>query len=48
MDQIIKLQKMSDEDKKLVKYCKFYMAMILTELLKETPISEICWIFSGD
>ena len=36
---------MTDEDLELVKYCKFYMAMILNEILKETPVLELCAMY---
>ena len=42
MESVIKMQMMSPEDKELVKYCKFHMAMILNDILKETPIHELC------
>jgi hypothetical protein len=36
------IQNLSPEDERLVRYCKFYMALIMNEILKETPINEIC------
>ena len=42
MDCLINLQNMSAEDEKLVRYCKFYLALILNDILKETPINELC------
>eukprot|EP00347_Sterkiella_histriomuscorum_P009329 403341625 len=46
MDQLIQLQQLTAEEQKLVRYCKFYMAMIMNEILKETPQNEICNIFN--
>lgn len=40
MDQVIALQSLTAEDEKMIKYCKFYTAMIMNEILKETPISK--------
>lgn len=35
-----------DFDKlKLIKYCKFYMALMAYEILKETPVNKICEAF---
>lgn len=34
-------QNLNVEEERMIKYCKFYMAMIMNEILKETPISNI-------
>ena len=36
---------MTDKDTKLVRYCKFHMALMANFILKETPMKEICDIF---
>jgi hypothetical protein len=35
------------ENIKLIRYCKFYMAMMANEVLKESPIAEICMLFGN-
>ncbi len=40
MEQVIEIQRLTPEDQKLVRYCKFYMALIMNEILKEMPISK--------
>ncbi|TNV86103.1 hypothetical protein FGO68_gene147 [Halteria grandinella] len=45
MENLIQIQNLRPEDEKLVKYCKFYMALQMNEILKETPITEICQQF---
>lgn len=40
-------EKMSEGDFKLVRYCRFYMALMANYILCETPMPEICHIF-GD
>jgi hypothetical protein len=30
----------------LIKYCKFYQAIILNDILKETPMAELCKIYN--
>lgn len=37
---------MDEATRTLLKHCKFYMALIANEILRETPISEICETFS--
>ena len=37
----------TEADYKLVRYCKFYMALQANEILKETPVPEICRKFGG-
>jgi len=32
---------LTSEEEKLVRYCKFYMALQINEILKETPISKL-------
>ena len=39
------MQNMTKEDNELVKYSKFYMAMVLNDILKETPIAELCMLY---
>ena len=46
MDLVVKTQSLSGSSLELVKYCKFYMAMIMNEILKETPIKDICLMFN--
>ena len=45
MEVVILMQSMTKEDKELVKYSKFYMAMVLNDILKETPMSELCVLY---
>lgn len=45
MENVIKMQNMTEDEQELVKYCKFYMAMILNEILKETPVAQIADMF---
>lgn len=40
-------EKMTEEDFKLVRYSRFYMALMANCILKETPIPEICAIFGN-
>lgn len=40
-------EKMTDADTKLVRYCKFYMALMANYILKETPVPEICLLFGN-
>jgi len=35
-------EKMTEADFKLVRYCRFYMALMANQILKETPMPEIC------
>jgi hypothetical protein len=35
----------TEKDEKLIKYCKFYSALMTLEILKETPMPEICDMF---
>ena len=35
------MQSLNSEDEKIIKYSKFFMAMILNEILKETPIKDL-------
>lgn len=39
------MQTLDEETLQLIKYCKFYMAMVINEILKETPVAEICRLF---
>ena len=41
MDTVIAMQTLSDEEREVIKYAKFYMAMILNDVLKETPVAEL-------
>ena len=41
MEQVISMQKLTSEEEKVIKYSKFYMALVMNEILKETPISII-------
>jgi hypothetical protein len=41
MSKCISMQSLSSEDDKIIKYSKFYMAMILNEILKETPLKQL-------
>lgn len=45
MTLVVKTQSLTDSEYQLVKYCKFYMAIIMNEILKETPIKDICLMF---
>ena len=38
-------EQLDEKQKEMIKYCKFYMALMANEVLKETPISEICDMF---
>jgi DNA polymerase theta len=38
---------LTPEDLKLIRYCKFYMALMANEVLKESPITEICAAFGN-
>ena len=38
-------EQLDDKQRDMIKYCKFYMALVANEVLKETPISEICDTF---
>ena len=38
---------MTEQDFKLVRYCKFYMALMANYILQETPIPEICASFGN-
>ena len=40
-------EKMTEADFKLVRYSRFYMALMANEILKETPIIEICAMFGN-
>lgn len=41
MDKVVAMQTLSAEELELIKYCKFYMALILNDILKETPITDL-------
>lgn len=41
MDTVIAMQTLSDEEREVIKYAKFYMAMILNDVLKETPVADL-------
>ena len=38
-------ERLNDHDRALVRYCKFYMALMANEILKETPMTDICQAF---
>ena len=40
-------EKMNEENFKLVRYCKFYMALMAHYILIETPMPEICAEFGN-
>ena len=41
------VQRMSEADHKLVRYCRFYMALMANCILQETPTPEICILFGN-
>ena len=41
MDTVVAMQTLSDEEREVIKYAKFYMAMILNDVLKEAPIADL-------
>jgi hypothetical protein len=38
-------ERLSNDQRVLIRHCKFYMALIANEILKETPVQEICDTF---
>lgn len=41
METLIQIQNLGPKDEELIRYCKFYMALLMNEILKETPISKL-------
>ena len=37
----------TENDYRLIRHCKFYMALQANEILKETPVPEICRMFGN-
>jgi hypothetical protein len=35
-------ERLDDSQQTLIRHCKFYLALTANEILKETPINEIC------